>query len=232
MQKQHTSATPDIDFQHLRTFLTLAKVANFSATGRILGLSQSAVSRHIRALEQELQVRLFQRLGRRALLTFAGNALQVRLERLMREAESLPRLIADLTEGVRGELRIGASTTPANTILPALLGAYRRRYPQVRLALETGTSSRVLESLARGAIDVAFVGAEVLPASVSVLAKVPDELVLIAARRHPLAQKRITTEDLKNCDFIQLDAGSHTRALVDQWFQVHHVQPRTLMDVG
>jgi len=232
MQNRHSTKLPDIDFRHLRTFLALAQIANFSATGDMLGLSQSAVSRQIGGLEQALGVRLFERLGRRAVLTFAGNALRTRLERLMRDAESLPRLVADLTEGVRGELRIGASTTPANTIVPILLGAYRRRYPQVRLALETNSSVRILESLQRGSIDVAFLGADMLPEPVSVLADIPDELVLIASPRHSFAQKRLSIDDLKHCDFIQRDAGSHTRSLVDQWFQAQRIQPQTTMEVG
>lgn len=232
MQDQHSNVLANVDFRHLRTFRALAQISNFSAAGRLLGLSQSAVSRQIGALEQALGVRLFERLGRRAVLTFAGNALRMRLERLMREAESLPRLLADLTEGVHGELRIGASTTAANTIVPTLLAAYHRRYPQVRLALETNNSVRVLESLERGAIDVGFLGVDMLPEPISLLAELPDELILIASPRHPFARRRLSSDDLKNCDFIQRDVGSHTRTLVDHWFDAQRVRPRTVMEVG
>jgi DNA-binding transcriptional LysR family regulator len=86
MQPPHS--VPDIDFRYLRTFLALARFGNFSETGRQVGLSQPAVSRHVRALEDALGVRLFERLGRRAVLTSAGEALRTRLETLMREAES------------------------------------------------------------------------------------------------------------------------------------------------
>src|SRR4029077_9909835 len=144
---------PDIDFGHLRTFLALAHVANFSDTGRRVGLSQSAVSRHIRGLEEMLGVRLFDRLGRRAVLTSAGRALRTRLQTLMREAEALPRVIRDLAEGVGGDLRIGASITAANAIVPPVLGAYRRRYPNVELALQPGKSAHVLETMESGEID-------------------------------------------------------------------------------
>src|SRR5258708_12295295 len=104
MQELHRNL-PDINFRHLRTFLALAQVANFSETGRRLGLSQSAVSRHIRGLEEMLGVRLFERLGRRALLTSAGRALRTRLQTLMREAESLPPVIRNLPEAVLRALR-------------------------------------------------------------------------------------------------------------------------------
>jgi DNA-binding transcriptional LysR family regulator len=93
---------PDIDFKYLRTFLALAQFGNFSETGRQVGLSQPAVSRHVRAVEDALGLRLFERLGRRAVLTSAGEALRTRLATLMREAESLPRVIRDLADGVHG----------------------------------------------------------------------------------------------------------------------------------
>jgi DNA-binding transcriptional LysR family regulator len=230
MQNLHRNL-PDIDFGHLRTFLALAHVANFSETGRRVGLSQSAVSRHIRGLEEMLGARLFDRLGRRAVLTSAGRALRTRLQTLMREAEALPRVIRDLAEGVGGDLRIGASITAANAIVPPVLGAYRRRYPNVELALQPGKSARVLETLESGEIDLAFVGCEA-PPGMSVLAEIPDEVVLIASRTHPLAERRISQKDLRSCDFIHRDAGSDTRAVVEQWFQAEGVQPRTVMEVG
>jgi len=231
MQKLHSNL-PDMNLRHLRTFLALAHGANFSETGRLLGLSQSAVSRHICGLEEMLGVRLFERLGRRAVLTSAGRTLRTRLQALMREAESLPRIVRDLADGVRGDLRIGASVTAANAIVPPVLGAYRRQYPNVELSLQPSNSARVLEALGCGEIDLAFVGAEALPPGVTVLAEILDEVVLIASRAHLFAGRRIRWEDLKDCDFIHRDAGSDTRAVVAQWFQAAGVQPRTLMEVG
>jgi DNA-binding transcriptional LysR family regulator len=216
----------------VRTFLALVEIGNFSAAGGALGLSQSAVSRQIGALEEALGVRLFERLGRRAVLTSAGVVLRARLERLVREAESLPRLIADLDTGLRGELRIGASTTPANTVVPQLLSAYHRRYPRVTLTFQIAGGGRIVENLERGAIDIGFFGAEALPPSVSVVAEIADQLIFIAAPAHPLARKRLTPKDLESCDFIQRDPGSHTRSMVEQWLQAQHARPRTILDVG
>ena len=231
MRNPHSSL-PYLDFQHLRTFLALARFGNFSQTGRQVALSQSAVSRHIRALEDSLGVRLFERLGRQAVLTSAGEALRTRVENLMREAESLPRLLRDLAEGVQGEVRIGASITAANSILPPLLGDYRRRYPTVELALQPDNSARVLESLARGEVDLAIVGSDALPPTATVLAEIPDEVLLVAPRSHPLAGRRVKLNDLVGCDFIQREAASDTRALVAHWFRAEGVQFRNIMEVG
>ena len=232
MQKSHITRPLDLDFRHLRTFLTLARLGNFSQTGREVALSQSAVSRHIRALEETLGLRLFQRLGRRAILTSAGQTLRTRLATLMREVESVPRVIRDLAEGVRGDIRIGASITAAHAILPPLFGAYRRRYPDVALALQPGNSAEVLATLTRGEIDLAFVGSDALPPRTSVVAEIADQILFIAPRTHPLAGRRLRSADLAGCNFIHRDASSDTRALVDRWLQAERVRPQTVMEVG
>lgn len=222
---------PDINFRYLRTFLALAQFGNFSETGRRVGLSQPAVSRHVRAVEDALGLRLFERLGRRAVLTSAGEALRTRLETLMREAESLPRVIRDLAEGVHGDVRIGATITAANALLPPLLGEYRRSYPSVALALQPGGSARALEALMRGEIDLVFVGSNSVPSQAVVLAEIPDEVVLVAASEHPLAGRRVKRTDLLGCEFIQREPASDTRALVTRWFQAEGVEVRNVMDV-
>jgi DNA-binding transcriptional LysR family regulator len=230
MQNPNRSV-PDIEFRYLRTFLALAQFGNFSETGRRAGLSQPAVSRHIRAVEDALGVRLFERLGRRAVLTSAGLALRTRLESLMREAEALPPLIRDLAEGVHGAVRIGATITAANAVLPPLLGEYRRRYPGVELTLQPGSSARVLESLTRGEIDLALVGSSTPPGRVTVLAEIPDEVVLVVAPEHVLAGRRVKSGDLQGCEFIQREPASDTRMLVAAWFQAEGVEARNVMDV-
>jgi DNA-binding transcriptional LysR family regulator len=220
-----------LEFSHLRTFLALARLENFSRAGEEMRLSQSGISRRIRLLEEALGLRLFERIGRRAVLTSAGRTLRVRLEILMREAETLPRLLADLAEGVQGELRIGASITAANALLPPVLGLYRQRYPGVELALQPGGSSHVLESLRRGELDVAFVAVETLPPDLTIVGDIPDEIVLVGAPDHQLCRRRAKAKDLQACDFIHREASSDTRQLVTRWFETTRVEVRTLMDV-
>ena len=231
MRTEHSSPPTSFEFSHLRTFLALARLENFSRAGEEMRLSQSGISRRIRLLEESLGLRLFERIGRRAVLTSAGRTLRVRLEILMREAETLPRVLSDLAEGVQGELRIGASITAANALLPPLLGLYRQRYPNVELALQPGGSSHVLEALRRGELDVAFVTVEAPPPDLTILGEIPDGIVLIGAPDYLLCRRRAKATDLQACDFIHREASSHTRQLVTRWLETKGLQVRTLMDV-
>lgn len=230
MHIQHRSF-PDLDLRHLRTFLALARLENFSRAGDEIGLSQSAVSRQIRALEDVLGLRLFERIGKRAVLTSGGKVLRTHLDAIIREAETLPRLLGDLSEGVQGELRIGACITAANALLPPVLGLYRRKYPKVELALQPGSSSHILESLRRGELDIAFVASDGLLADLTILAEIPDEVLLVGAPNHPLCHRRVKPRDLAGCDFIQREPSSDTRALVTRWLEAEAVQVRNLMNV-
>jgi DNA-binding transcriptional LysR family regulator len=231
MQISHRTIS-QLNFQHLRTFLALARLENFSRTGEQVGLSQSAVSRHISALEEALGIQLFERMGRRATLTSAGRILRARIETLMREADALPRILKDLAEGVQGDLRVGACITAANAILPQVLGLYRKKFPHVGLALQPGSSADIAESLQRGEIDLAFVASDRLSPLVTTLAEIPDDLVLFAAPDHPVSLKRtIHVKDLSRWDFIQREAPSDTHSMVTHWLRAKEIELRNLMDV-
>jgi DNA-binding transcriptional LysR family regulator len=231
MQISHRTIL-QLNFQHLRTFLTLAHVENFSRAGEQVGLSQSAVSRHIRALEDSLGLKLFERIGRRAVLTSAGRILQARMEALMREADMLPRVLKDLSEGIQGDIRIGACITAANALLPQVLGLYRQKYPDVGLALQPGNSAGIVENLRRGEIDIAFIASDRLPSDVTIVAEIPDELVLFAAPNHQMSLRRgLKPQDLSDCDFIQRETPSDTHAMVSHWLEAEGIEVRNLMDV-
>ena len=124
----------------------------------------------------------------------------------------------DLSEGIQGDLRIESCITAANAFLPQVLGLYRQKYPHVGLALQPGNSAVIVENLRRGEIDIAIVASERLPSDVAVLAKIPDDLVLFAAPNHRFSLRRgLRPEDLSDCDFIQREAPSDTRAMVKRW---------------
>ena len=231
MHKMH-GILAQLNLQHLHTFQLLARIQNFSRVGEQIGLSQSAVSRHIRALECSLGLRLFDRIGRRVVLTPEGKVLRSRLEALVREADALPGLLQDLSEGVKGDLGIGACITAANAFLPTVLGRYRKKYPSVVLRFQPLSTEDSIESLRRGEIDLAFVASDRLPTSITTLAEIPDELVLISGpkRKHAL-HRMLQPGELSAREFIQREDSSDTRALLMRWLESEDVAVRNVMDV-
>ncbi len=186
-----------MEIRHLRTFLTVAKLLSFNKAAERLHYAQSSVSAQIQALEEELDVQLFDRLGRRILLTQAG-------ERLIPYAEK----IIDLADETRTEIGGGAEPEGSLTIrIPESLGVHRLpsviyefsvRFPGIRLNLINCAHEILQKELRNGSIDLAFLLAESFQAAdVEVEALGIESLVLVASPSNHLAKKRLVrTRDL------------------------------------
>ncbi|MBI5569144.1 MAG: LysR family transcriptional regulator [Desulfomonile tiedjei] len=186
-----------MEIRHLRTFLTVAKLLSFNKAAERLHYAQSSISAQIQALEEELGVQLFDRLGRRILLTDAG-------ERLIPYAEK----IIDLADETRVEIGGGPAPEGSLTIrLPESLGVHRLpsvvyefsvRFPSIRLNLINCAHESLQKELRNGAIDLAFLLAESFHAAdVEVQALGAESLVLVAAPSNPLTRKKLVrTRDL------------------------------------
>ena len=127
----------------LKVFRTVAEVMSFRKAAEVLHLSQPAVSQQIRALEEEARVRLFDRAGgdghgSQIALTEAGRVLLVYANRAAATMAEAERVLAALNHEVTGELRLGASTTVAQYLLPRILGSFLKQYPHVRMSVVSG----------------------------------------------------------------------------------------------
>lgn len=151
------------DFR-LRVFITAAKTLNFTKCAEQLFISQPAVSKHIGELESRYKVQLFERSGSRLALTEAG---RVMLEHAERIADGYRRLQYEMdlfTDRLGGELKVGASTTIAQYVLPQVLARFTARFPEVKVSLASGNSEQVEAALARHDTDLG-VGRKQRPAS-------------------------------------------------------------------
>jgi len=145
----------DVYVKHLETFLTVARLLNFGETARMLNYSQSTISEQIRGLEQYLDTRLFERIGRKVFLTEQGGKLIPFAERMVRDAEKLKNLFSD-NGIISGSLNIGAAETLCAFWLPPLLKAYRLLYPKVQMNIKVGNCVDFPQWLQQNIIDVAF----------------------------------------------------------------------------
>ena len=221
-----------LDLDLLRSFLAVVRLGSFTKAAAEVHLTQSAVSRQMRDLERLLDATLFERFGRGVHLTAAGEALVGRAERILLEARDVLQTMEEIKAGVAGELRIGATITAANYVLPDLLAAYRRRHPRVRLVMTPGPSPKLVSQVHRNEVDVAVIGHVPADRELTAWHLIDDEIVLFATPSHPLAKRRKAAANaLAGEEVILRDPSSDTRKLVDLWAQQAAVPLHVLMDM-
>ncbi|HVU18611.1 MAG TPA: LysR family transcriptional regulator [Candidatus Didemnitutus sp.] len=222
-----------LDSRQLLAFAALARRQSFTAAAKDLHLTQSAVSHAIRALEEELGCRLFDRGGRAIKVTQAGEQLLRHVEVILREMQAAR---ADLDASLRwgqGRLRIGASTTACQHILPTVLREFRQSFPQCVINVEPGDFERQIELLRANAVDLAVM---IEPERERDLAYVPlfeDELRLIVSPMHPWAQEgRVPRDGLARETLVLYNKVSYTFRVVSDYLRAEGLAPGPVIELG
>ncbi len=204
----------------LRILRAIEREGSFKKAADSLYVTQPAVSLQIQNLEKQLEVVLFDRGGRRAQLTEAGELLLGYCERILSQCQEACRAIDDLHNLKGGSLVVGASQTTGTYLMPRMIGLFRSKYPEVAVQLQVHSTRRTGWSVANGQIDLAIIGGELPPELDELLQVVPyarDEVALVLPIKHPLARlSELTKDDLYRLGFVGLDAQSTTRKMVDQ----------------
>ncbi len=204
----------------LRILRAIVREGSFKKAADSLYVTQPAVSLQIQNLEKQLEVALFDRGGRKAQLTEAGQVLLKYCEQILSQCQEACRAIEDLHNLKGGSLVVGASQTTGTYLMPRMIGLFRQKFPEVSVQLQVHSTRRTGWSVANGQIDLAIIGGE-LPSELNELLDVipyaTDELALVLPIKHHLAQlKQLTKEDLYRLGFITLDTQSTTRKVVDK----------------
>ncbi|WP_341990696.1 LysR family transcriptional regulator [Azorhizobium sp. AG788] len=223
-----------INLHLLRLFRTVAECRSFSRAAEALHISQPAVSKGVRELESQLRCVLVERNPGGIGLTEAGTLLlahAVDLFAVERRAEEDLQALRGLAQG---ELHVGASTTIATYVLPRILGAFQDAHPDLQLRLTSANTQEVAERLLARDIDVALVEGPVEHPSLSAHPWLFDDLVVIVAPDHPLAQmgKTLVPADLDQVRHIVREAGSGTREVVGTALEACGIRPDRVMEVG
>ncbi|WP_260736192.1 LysR substrate-binding domain-containing protein [Tunturiibacter lichenicola] len=208
----------------LRVFRAVADEMSFRKAAEVLHLSQPAVSQHIHALEEEAGVQLFDRArgeghGSQISLTEAGRVLLGYANTAAETMVEARRALAALNHEVVGELRLGASTTVAQYVLPRILGAFLRQYPQVKLSLVSGNTERIVESVAEKKVALGIIEGPAMRRDVKTERMVKDEMVLIVSPNHTLALRKgavITPAELAKLPLLLRERGSGSRRVVER----------------
>jgi len=207
-----------MDFDQLETFLEVARHASFSRAAEKRFRTQPAISAQIRSLEEEVGARLFDRSGGRVSLTAAGKEFQKYVEETLEARKQIVTQLAEMEHVPRGEIVVGANEGTCLYVLPEVFAEFKKQYGGVAVSIKSAESTKTLESIIDNSVDFGVVS---LPVSDNRLTVVPihrDELVAIAAPRHPLARlKSVPMAEVAKYPLL-LPKSGHTRDALEEIF--------------
>ncbi|MBW7567623.1 LysR family transcriptional regulator [Chromobacterium subtsugae] len=217
-----------ISLRELEVFVAVAELDTVTRAADRVALTQSAASQALCKLEQGLGAQLFDRVGRRLLLNEHGRLLLPRARALLDAAAD----VQGLFDGDALALRIGASTTIANYLLPPLLAAFRRDWPRARLELEVANTRDIVEAVAAFRVDFGLIEGPCHHPELLASPWRQDELIVFAAAGHPLAGRKVAAAELAQAEWILREAGSGTREEVERVLLPHLSRLAISMELG
>lgn len=201
-----------VDLRRLQAFAKVYEFKSFSRAAQEIFLSQPTVSGHIKSLEQELGLQLFDRLGRRIVPTRGADILYDYTRRILDLLTEAGQALDSFMGRHRGELVLAGSTIPGQYLLPAALGLYRQKYPEVSITLQIADTGQVLQSVLEGKVELGMVGSTSDDERLMFEPLIKDQVALAAWPDHPLAGKTISAEKLAGEPLVMREPGSGTRA--------------------
>ena len=216
------------DFR-LKVFCSVAKNLSFTKASQELFVSQPAITKHIQELETLYRVRLFERMGNKIQLTAAGKLLLEHSEQILESYRKVEYEMNLLHNEYTGELRLGASTTIAQYILPPLLAQFIEKFPLVSLILLNGNSREIEQALQEHRIDLGLVEGVVRLPNLKYTPFLDDELVAIVHTQSALAGlDEITLEEFVNIPLVLRERGSGTLEVFEAALKKHHLKLSSL----
>ena len=198
----------------LKVFYTVANRLSFTKAANELNISQPAVTKHIKEIENQLNTKLFDRKGTTIQLTESGKILFVYSEKNRQLYRDLEFAISQLNKSEKGKLKIGASTTIAQYILPEILAKFNSYYKDINIELVTHNSEDISTLLKNGQIDLGIVEGESKSSYFDYEKFKRDEIVLVCKSNHPLVNKNFKIKDLYDIDLIVREQGSGTQEFI------------------
>ncbi|HTJ00172.1 MAG TPA: LysR family transcriptional regulator [Dongiaceae bacterium] len=222
-----------IDSRQLRAFVTLARSGSFTRTARELHLSQPAVSHSIKALEEEMRCRLFDRVGKTVSLTQAGEQFLEHAKKILAEMDAARARLSELGKWGHGRLRLGTSPTACQYILPALLREFKESFPQCVIHIEPGDTPTSLELLHTNRIDLALTLEPQEQTTLEFQPLFTDELQFLVSPLHPWAQTgRVERAEIKRQKFILYNRASYLSKMVEEYFRDEGIVLATYIELG
>ncbi len=215
-----------METQNLKAFIHVVELASFSAAAEQLHLTQPAVSKRIASLEQQLDCKLFDRIGRQVTMTEAGRQLYPKAQQILQDVDAAQRSIRELPDTVAGVLNLGISHHIGLHRLPPILQDFSSRYPQVHLDIDFMDSEEAHEKISQGRLELGVVTLDSHshdPVNSEVLWQ--DQLVVVVAPDHPLSQSRkLTLSTLSQYPAILPGLNTYTGQIIKILFDQHQLK--------
>ena len=216
--------------RRLKVFHTVARLLSFTKAAEALHMTQPAVTFQVRQLEEYFNTRLFDRTHNKVNLTPAGQRVAEFAERIFDLYDEMENSVRDLTGEISGALTIGASTTIAEYMLPALLGEFKQRYPDINLRLKVSNSESIVSMVEHNVIDLGVVESPVSNKNLVVEVCHDDQLVVVTAPEHELARRgsKVKAAEILKYPFVSREEGSGTREVIMQYLEAEKVDTSEL----
>ena len=200
---------------------------------RELHLSQSAVSHSMKALETDLGCRLFDRMSKKVLLTQAGEHLLQHADKILLEMAAARESISQLGHWGRGRLRLSASTTACQYILPEVLHDFKKSYPHALITVEPGDTREAIQLLRNNQVDLALALEPKRDEDFEFLSLFSDEMQFVMAPTHPWAVVgRVEREEIPRQHYVLYNKNSFTFGLVEEYFREEDMVLNMVMELG
>jgi DNA-binding transcriptional LysR family regulator len=217
----------------LQQFCVLARTGSFTQTARELHLTQSGISHSMKALEHEAGCRLLDRLGKKVVLTQAGEQLLQHAEKILAEMAAARDSLSALGKWGKGRLRLGASTTACQHLIPPVLREFKESFPDHNITLEPGDTPELVDALLKHRIDLALTLEVEGESQLEFHPLFTDELHFIVSASHPWARAgKVEREDIPRQNYILYSKHSLTFRLIEDYFRREQMVLNTVFEVG
>ena len=221
-----------MNLNQLKIFYCTARYGNLSAAADILFITQPAVTKGIQRLQAHYDIRLFNRFGKKLVLTDAGEALYSIAEKIFQLETQAEESIRDYQEKRAGHIRILSSESFGAYYLPSILATFGKKNPHIRISGANLPTEQVVEKTAALQNDVGFISYHVDHPKLKIREIMEDRLVIIAATEHPLSQKRcIKARDLEGQTFVMHETGSAPRKAFEALIRKNHLSVEVPIEI-
>lgn len=204
-----------MDFR-LKVFFTVANRLSFTKAAKELFITQPAISKHIQELEEQYKIKFFERNGSKISLTNAGELLLKHTKSIFEVYREIDFDMSALINQQRGLLRLGASTTISQYIIPPLLARFHQKLQEIKVNLLNGNTEQIEKALLNKEIEIGIVEGQSKNQSIKYTEFLKDELVLVCNSKNPLISKeQVNQEDLKSMRFVMREQGSGTLEVIE-----------------